>query len=85
MVISGEGRFDRSSMEGKVVGEILRLCAKHTVPGFVIAGAVKARPTPIVRDLVSRFGEQKAFDDVLHCVTELTTELLVEEEELWAR
>jgi glycerate kinase len=78
LVITGEGRFDQSSLEGKVVGEVLRLCERHCVPGFVVAGSVEGHTMPNIRGLVGRFGERRAFKYVLDCVTELTVELLVE-------
>jgi glycerate 2-kinase len=39
-VISGEGRFDRQSWDGKLVGEIARRCRAARVPLHLIAGEV---------------------------------------------
>jgi glycerate 2-kinase len=39
-VISGEGRFDRQSWKGKLVGEVARRCRAGRVPLYVIAGEV---------------------------------------------
>ena len=39
-VITGEGRFDRQSLEGKLVGEIARRCRRAPIPLHVIAGEV---------------------------------------------
>jgi glycerate kinase len=39
-VISGEGRFDRQSLEGKLVGEVARRCRRAPIPLHVIAGEV---------------------------------------------
>ncbi len=41
-VITGEGRFDRQSLMGKGVGELLSLCNRWDVPCVVIAGSVPA-------------------------------------------
>lgn len=38
IVISGEGRLDNSSFEGKVVGGIYRLCDEYNKPLFLIVG-----------------------------------------------
>lgn len=39
-VITGEGRFDRQSLEGKLTGELARRCRAAGVPLHVIAGEV---------------------------------------------
>ena len=39
-MITGEGRLDASSLEGKLVGEIAKRCAEAGVPLHVIAGEV---------------------------------------------
>jgi glycerate kinase len=38
IVISGEGRLDNSSFEGKVVGGIHTLCEEYNKPLFLIVG-----------------------------------------------
>jgi glycerate kinase len=42
VVLTGEGRFDATSGTGKVVGELLRLAARHGVTAGIIAGQVSA-------------------------------------------
>jgi glycerate kinase len=42
VVLTGEGRFDATSGTGKVVGELLRLAARHGVAAGIIAGQVSA-------------------------------------------
>jgi len=37
-VITGEGKFDKQSLEGKVVGELIKICKKYNKPIGVIAG-----------------------------------------------
>ncbi|HIY65053.1 MAG TPA: glycerate kinase [Candidatus Agrococcus pullicola] len=44
LVITGEGRFDNQSRDGKVVGNALQLAEKHNADCIVIAGAVDADP-----------------------------------------
>ncbi len=38
MVISGEGKIDASTLQGKVVGGVAALCQKHHKPLYVFAG-----------------------------------------------
>ena len=44
IVITGEGSFDRSSLMGKGVGEIAKLCAKYKKPCIVLAGKTAITP-----------------------------------------
>lgn len=45
-VISGEGRLDEQSFEGKVVGALAGLCAAHGVELHVVAGQSSLDPRP---------------------------------------
>jgi glycerate 2-kinase len=47
VVLTGEGRFDATSGTGKVVGELLRLAARHGVAAGIIAGQVSAAPANV--------------------------------------
>ncbi|BAN00802.1 glycerate kinase family protein [Ilumatobacter coccineus] len=40
LIITGEGRLDRTSLAGKVVGELLTLGEEHGIPVAVIAGEI---------------------------------------------
>jgi glycerate kinase len=42
LVLTGEGRLDRTSLAGKVVGEVLRAAVRQRVPAAVAAGEVEA-------------------------------------------
>lgn len=44
LVLTGEGRFDATSLSGKVVGELIRLAGAHGGAVGVIAGQVAVRP-----------------------------------------
>jgi glycerate kinase len=48
-VITGEGRLDAQSREGKLIGEIARRCRAARVPAYAIAGEV-------VADEIARLG-----------------------------
>jgi glycerate kinase len=40
IVMTGEGRVDRTSWEGKTLGELVRLCRRHHKPMVVLAGGI---------------------------------------------
>ncbi len=51
LVLTGEGRVDRTSWEGKALGELARLCRRWGKPLFVLAGETgpgyRRRGTPV--------------------------------------
>ena len=83
-VITGEGRLDAGSLEGKVVAGVCALTAASqrvlVVCGSLEGEAARAlrRRYPWVRvvDLVSRVGERRAFEDTARAVGELTAQFL---------
>ncbi|MBY6435700.1 glycerate kinase [Rhodococcus kroppenstedtii] len=40
LVVTGEGKFDRTSLTGKLVGHVVQMCSHAGVPVVVVAGAV---------------------------------------------
>lgn len=59
IVISGEGKFDKSSLEGKVIGSLKELCVDHKKPLYCIVGengfnSNNSNPDFLVYDLLSR-------------------------------
>jgi glycerate kinase len=44
LVITGEGAVDASTLMGKGVGEVARLCRKHNVPCLALAGRLPSTP-----------------------------------------
>ncbi|HEY5853712.1 MAG TPA: glycerate kinase [Aldersonia sp.] len=44
IVVTGEGRFDTTSLKGKLVGSILQRCARTGTRPIVVAGAFAATP-----------------------------------------
>ena len=44
LVITGEGRFDEQSLDGKVVSGVLRLARRHRVAVIILAGEVVVQP-----------------------------------------
>ena len=70
LVVTGEGRLDAGSFEGKVVGGVAAYAAAAGVPLLVVAGRVEAI------SLVRRFGEERALEDTLWCVEEAVSDHL---------
>lgn len=75
-VVTGEGKLDAESFNGKVVGGVLEIAARHGVPVLVVAGAVDegvaGRAASI--SLLERFGTEASWRDPLGCVTRATSE-----------
>lgn len=77
LVITGEGRLDQTSFDGKVVGGVASLAAAAGVDVVAIVGRADdgiGSPLPVV-DLRARFGE-RAMTDTTACVTEAARGLL---------
>jgi len=78
-VLTGEGRFDATSYDGKVVGSLLGRCAARALRAVVVAGEIdlpRGRP-PGSLALVERFGHNRAWADPAGCIAEAAAELLV--------
>jgi glycerate kinase len=76
LVLTGEGRLDATSFDGKVVGGVLEACARRGIPAVVIAGDVEpglVAPVPVY-SLVERFGRDRAYAEPEPCVAELAAE-----------
>jgi len=76
LVVTGEGRFDATSWQGKVTGEVVRLARRRGVPALIVAGSV-APGTPRrgarVVDLVARCGLDAARGEPGRCVADAVT------------
>ena len=76
LVVTGEGRLDRTSFEGKVVGGVIAACRRRGVPAVVIAGEIEpglSAPVPAY-SLVERYGKSRAYADAASCIAELAAE-----------
>lgn len=59
LVITGEGKLDNQSLNGKLIGEMLKLCNKYSTKVIVIAGEVDEKAEILNRnDLISAFSIQ---------------------------
>ncbi len=81
LVLTGEGRVDATSAQGKVTGAVVALCEQRSVPVTVLAGTVSAGPgiaalAARTIDLGAAFGRERAFGDVLGCVATATATIL---------
>ncbi|MGB9111259.1 MAG: glycerate kinase [Acidimicrobiales bacterium] len=73
LVVTGEGRLDATSFEGKVVGGVLARCELAGVPLVIVAGAVAPVDLPVQVEtisLIERFGERRAFAETATCLRE---------------
>lgn len=70
IVVTGEGKLDDESFNGKVVGGVAELAVQHSVPVLAVVGAVAEgteSPVPVV-SILDAFGSQAAWDEPLRCV-----------------
>lgn len=80
IVITGEGRFDATSLKGKVVGGVLEIASESGVPVLAIVGSADStletsRGLTLI-DLTERFGSTEAKTDVRRCIKTVVTEIL---------
>jgi glycerate 2-kinase len=75
LVVTGEGRVDATTAEGKVVAEVVRRCADAGVPCVVFGGVVEA-PLPGVETIALSGDPARARDDVYELGLRLGTRLL---------
>ena len=81
LVITGDGRLDDTSFDGKVIGGITALCRAAGKPIAAIAGAMDIddatidAPSP-VKVLADMFGRERSMNEPLWCVERAALELL---------
>ena len=78
VVVTGEGRLDDQSFEGKVVGRMQELATAAEKPvGAVVGSAARSASDRIVHvSLVDLFGRERAMSEPLWCVERAASELL---------
>lgn len=74
LVLTGEGRFDETSRQGKAVGGVLDLAVSAGVRAIVIAGTT-SEGGPNVISLLDRYGEA-AWHDPAACIEAAVREVL---------
>ena len=74
VAVTGEGRYDATSLEGKVVGGVAELAAQSGTRVLAVAGScdrsVSVPESVELVDLTGRFGSQRAHADPCGCVRE---------------
>jgi glycerate kinase len=75
LVVTGEGRVDATTAEGKAPAEVARLCAAARVP-CVVFGGVVAEPLPAVETVALSGKPPRAREDLLELGLRLGTRLL---------
>ena len=72
LVVTGEGRFDAQSLDGKVVGGVIARALARDLPVLVVAGAADAAvtvpPGVFVTAMVESFGTDAALSDTAACI-----------------
>ncbi|HEY2297042.1 MAG TPA: glycerate kinase [Jatrophihabitans sp.] len=76
LVVTGEGRVDTTSLDGKVVGGVVARAGASGVPVIVVCGTCTIDLAVPVLDLTGRFGPQRSWGDTARCVTEIVDEWL---------
>jgi glycerate kinase len=80
LVVTGEGRFDPPSLQGKVTGSVAELATQRGRPVAVLAGEVAAgfaAPYRVV-DLTAEYGSAAARSRTLECLCAATRTLLAD-------
>ena len=84
LLITGEGRLDETSFDGKVVGGMVSIGLEEGIRVAAIVGSADPDTVSSRRDeisvvsLVERFGEQAAFEAPTRCIEQAATHLLAE-------
>ena len=82
IVITGEGRLDRESFNGKVVGGVAAIAKQHQVPVVAVVGSCDSDfvlPEGLTMlSLVEIFGSDRAHNETTRCLTSLGTQILTD-------
>lgn len=82
MCVTGEGKLDRQSFDGKVVGGILNWCRDLGVPAAAVVGMVAEGTEPpvelTVHSLVEQYGTERAMGETVELVAGEVAQILVE-------
>ena len=82
LVITGEGRLDATSMQGKVVGAVLARAHHAGLAALVVVGQadrtppIDLGPASVLVDLTERFGPTRAQTETVGCVHRAVTDHL---------
>ena len=84
-VVTGEGKLDLESFNGKVVGGVADIAARHSVPVLAVAGDVvpEVRGRIAAVSLLEDFGARSAWAEPLVCVERAVARRLAEGPQTW--
>jgi glycerate 2-kinase len=74
LVITGEGKFDRQSLHGKVPAGVMAAAKEASIPVVVLCGQAEIEPVP-VRSLADAYGLERAMRDAAGALEDLAAEL----------
>ncbi|KYQ88255.1 hypothetical protein DLAC_10946 [Tieghemostelium lacteum] len=89
MIITGEGCFDSTTLNGKVVSKIMNISSEYNIPLMIICGKKnistdiekeifdKFQGKCVIYDLVSEFGERESLNNTKHCIDSLIKKVLL--------
>ena len=82
VVITGEGRLDKESFNGKVVGGVVAIAQRYQIPVVAVVGSydldVNVPDGMKLISLVESFGEEPAFAETTRCLTDIGRQIAVE-------
>ena len=82
LVITGEGRLDTESFNGKVVGGVAAMAKERQVPVVALVGScdpgVVLPDGMTVHSLVENFGPERAYDQTTQCLSDLGDQILAD-------
>jgi glycerate kinase len=80
LVVTGEGRLDLQSFDGKVVGGVMQVAAEHGVPVCAVVGVAddEVRDRLPLAVLADEFGEERSLREPLYCVERAARRLIAE-------
>lgn len=80
LVVTGEGRLDQQSFEGKVVGGVAALAGEHGIPVAAVVGVADDEVAGRLPtwSLVELFGPERAWTEPLGCVQAAAARVLAE-------
>ncbi len=78
LVITGEGRIDQTSFEGKVVGGVSAYASAMGKPILAIAGQIEIKAKDRIQSisLTEEFGEHLSMTETTKCVQQAVTKFL---------
>ena len=78
LVITGEGKLDTTSFQGKVVSGVSNYAESASIPVFVIAGVVSQGMEGLIDaiSLTELFGQEKSFSETAACIEDAVFEKL---------